>query len=232
MNWTSFEQERWERQRDLVPLGRLQELRVTVIGVGAIGRQVALQLAALGARRLQLVDFDVVDSTNRATQGYGVQDVGQSKVLATAVAIACLDPEIEVQTVEDRFRPRLDFGEVLFCCVDSITARTAIWRLVRTRCECWIDGRMLGETIRVLVVAGAEGYEHYPTTLFPQEEAAIGRCTARSTIYAANLAAGWMVNQFVRWLRGGELDIDTMLSLSASELVVNPACPAHPAAVG
>ncbi len=62
--------ERFSRQRDLVPHERLSTIKVTVIGVGAIGRQVALQLAAIGARRLQLIDFDSVELTNVTAQGY------------------------------------------------------------------------------------------------------------------------------------------------------------------
>jgi tRNA A37 threonylcarbamoyladenosine dehydratase len=85
--------DRFTRQQDLVPAARLAELLVTVIGVGASGRQVALQLAAIGMRRLQLVDFDRVDHTNITTQGYLLEDVGQSKVQATAQAIARLDPK-------------------------------------------------------------------------------------------------------------------------------------------
>lgn len=41
--------DRFTRQADLVPRDQLQALTITVLGVGAIGRQVALQLAALGA---------------------------------------------------------------------------------------------------------------------------------------------------------------------------------------
>ena len=40
--------DRYSRQRDIIPLERLAACRATVIGVGAIGRQVALQLAAMG----------------------------------------------------------------------------------------------------------------------------------------------------------------------------------------
>ncbi|MDP7019582.1 MAG: ThiF family adenylyltransferase, partial [Pirellulaceae bacterium] len=70
-------QDRFTRQRDLVPIDRLADVATTVIGVGAIGRQVALQLAAVGAPRIQLVDFDAVDVTNVTTQGYTANDVGQ-----------------------------------------------------------------------------------------------------------------------------------------------------------
>ena len=64
---TSNQPDRFERQRDLVPRSRLQESTATVIGVGAIGRQVALQLAAIGAPRIQLIDFDVVDPKEHQT---------------------------------------------------------------------------------------------------------------------------------------------------------------------
>jgi molybdopterin-synthase adenylyltransferase len=86
------EQDRFSRQQDLVPQTRLAGVTVTVVGVGAIGRQVSLQLAAIGAPRLQLIDFDVVDLSNVTTQGYLADDVGQAKVEATKAAIARLDP--------------------------------------------------------------------------------------------------------------------------------------------
>ena len=42
-------QNRFTRQSGIVPADRLSNVTVSVIGVGAIGRQVALQLAAIGA---------------------------------------------------------------------------------------------------------------------------------------------------------------------------------------
>jgi len=50
--------ERYSRQKDIVPAERIAAAKATVIGVGAIGRQVALQLTAMGVPWLQLVDFD------------------------------------------------------------------------------------------------------------------------------------------------------------------------------
>ena len=202
MATSEISNDRFTRQQDLVPGDRLRDLLVTVIGVGAIGRQVALQLAAIGVRQLQLVDFDRVDQTNITTQGYWSKDVGRLKVAATSDAIGQLDPTVEVLVFSDRYRPKLETGPVVFCCVDSIEARSAIWRPVQRRMEFWADGRMLGESIRILVAADQRGRSHYPTTLFAGSEAEPGRCTARSTIYTANIAAGLMVHQFVRWLRG------------------------------
>ena len=52
--------DRFERQSQIVPRERLADLRVTVIGVGAIGRQVAVQLAKQGfdidRRRIEIAE--------------------------------------------------------------------------------------------------------------------------------------------------------------------------------
>jgi sulfur carrier protein ThiS adenylyltransferase len=214
------EQNRFVRQQDLVPRERLASLQATVIGVGAIGRQIALQLAAVGTPRVQLIDFDRVDLTNITTQGYLAADVGQLKVDAAGNAMQQIDPTVQVQTVCDRYRARHQIGAAVFVAVDSIDARAAIWRSAGRRCRFWVDGRMLGEVVRVLTVSDEVGRDHYPTTLFRQSEAQPGRCTARSTIYAANIAAGLMLHQFTRWLRDLPIDVDSTLNLLSAELTV------------
>tara|TARA_R110000850_G_scaffold210127_3_gene336111 strand:- start:33912 stop:34577 length:666 start_codon:yes stop_codon:yes gene_type:complete len=209
--------DRFQRQSDLIPAERLSQLTATVIGVGAIGRQVALQLAAIGTPRIQLIDFDSVESTNITTQGYRAQDLGQLKVDTTARAIQELDDSIQVTVIMDRYRVSVPVGEAVFCCVDSISARAVIWRSVNRKCDFWTDGRMLGETIRILTATQHHGMKQYAKTLFPQNEAQTGSCTSRSTIYAASIAAGLMVHQFTRWLRTIPVDFDTTFNLLAGE---------------
>lgn len=211
--------DRFERQRELVPRDKLSAETATVIGVGAIGRQVALQLTALGVPKLQLIDFDLVEPSNITSQGYLTADVGRPKVQATGDACQQLEHLMEVEEVRDRYRPSLALGSAVFCCVDSISTRATIWRSVEQRCRFWADGRMLGETIRVLAAA-EQGRKHYGTTLFPQSEAQAGRCTSRSTIYAASLAAALLVHQFTRYLRGLQLDVDATFNLLAGEYIV------------
>jgi hypothetical protein len=212
--------DRFVRQEGLVPRERLESLTVTVIGIGAIGRQVAIQLAAIGVRRLQLVDFDRVETSNITTQGYLAADVGSLKVDAAAGAIWQIDPLIEVTCVEDRFRPTTQIGQAVFCCVDSISARAAIWKSAGVHCSFWSDGRMLAEVVRVITACDRDGRDYYPTTLFAPSEAQAGSCTSRSTIYTASIAAGLMVHQFTRWLREISPEVDQLLNLIASELAV------------
>src|SRR5262245_58060682 len=218
MTHATIDADRFERQAELVPPERLAHSSASVIGVGAIGRQVALQLAAMGVRRLQLTDFDSVELTNVTSQGYWQTDIGLAKVLATRDVIARIDSEIEVHTICDRYRPRIVLASAVFCCVDSIDGRAAIWRTAEHRCDFWSDGRMLGGVIRVLAAADQPSREHYRTTLFPGSDAQRGSCTARSTIYAASIAAALMVHQFTRFLRGLPVDRDTAVNLLAGEL--------------
>ena len=209
--------DRYARQAALVPRQAATALRVTVIGVGAVGRQAALQLASLGAGRLRLIDFDRVEPTNVATQGYRTRELGQLKVAATAAAVAEVDANIEVETLADRFRPQQEVGDVVFCCVDSIAARAAIWRRLEARLSFWADARMRGEVIRVLAAADEAGRAAYGRTLFPQAEAQAGACGAQGVLYGAAIAAGLMVHQLARWLRGAPLDRDVTLNLWAGE---------------
>jgi molybdopterin-synthase adenylyltransferase len=210
--------DRFIRQSDLVPMEKLKTLTVTVIGVGAIGRQLSLQLAALGVRRLQLIDFDKVEPTNITTQGYLEADLGHLKVDVTARAVQGMDANLETEPVIDRFRPGLTTGEAVFVCVDSISSRSAIWRSLQHQCLFYCDGRMRGEVLRILTATDAISRDHYDTTLFAQGEAQAGACTSRCTIYTASIAAGLMLHQFTRWLRIIPVDFDTTINLLAGEM--------------
>ena len=91
--------------------------------------------------------------------------------------------------MQDRFRRSTEIGNMLFCCVDKIEVRQLIWQAVKDRVNCFIDGRMTAETIRVLTSCDFESRKRYPTTLFSAEQAYTGPCTAKTTIYCANIAA-------------------------------------------
>jgi sulfur carrier protein ThiS adenylyltransferase len=218
--------ERDIRQRDIVPPEPLASCHALVIGVGAIGRQVALQLAAIGMPRLTLVDHDDVRVENLAPQGYLVEDLQTLKVEATAALCRRLNPEIQVTSLAERFKRSsardlpFDHRLIVFTCVDSIVTRQLIWEAVRHRAALYVDGRMNAEVIRVLAVDAPATDRSYRQTLFSAETAYAGACTARSTIYAASIAAGLMVGQLTRWLRGLPVDADLMLNLLASELSV------------
>ncbi len=221
MTLDSFQSDRDLRQRDLIPPEALARSDCTVIGVGAIGRQIALQLTAIGVPKIQLIDFDMVENVNLASQGFFQSDLGCSKVQVTADLCQQINPVVDIVKVNDKFRrSQSQLGNVVFCCVDSIDARRFIWQSVNESAAFFCDGRMSGEVIRILSSSNEAGRSYYPTTLFSSGEAFQGVCTSRSTIYTANIAAGLMIQQFTRWLRHLPVDLDLQFNLLSSELSV------------
>jgi sulfur carrier protein ThiS adenylyltransferase len=184
----------------------------------------------MGVPVLELYDQDVVAEENLAPQGYRPDQLGMPKVEAMAADCRLIHPPALVIARNSRFR-RSTAREVtterrsliVFCCVDSITTRRLVWEGLRQHAALFIDGRMTAEVIRVLAVASPSTDSHYSNTLFDSDEAYLGVCTARSTIYTASIAAGLMVGQLSKWLRNLPVDPDITLNLLAAELaVLNP----------
>jgi hypothetical protein len=217
---TSVNDERYSRQRDIVPPERIASCKATIIGVGAIGRQVALQLAAIGIPWLQIIDHDKVEWSNLASQGYLEGDMGKPKVNATLELCWRINATCEIHILPERFRRSMEIGNVVFCCVDRIDVRRLIWESVKDKVSFFIDGRMSAEVLRVLTANNDESRNYYPTTLFNADEAFVGPCAAKTTIYCANIAAGFMVAQFTKYLRQLPVDADIQLNLLASEISV------------
>ena len=214
------------RQRDLVPPAPLARCHALVIGVGSIGQQVAIQLAATGVPAMTLVDPDTVAVENLAVQGFWETDLGAAKVDAVANLCHQQCPRLELHTLPRRFR-RSDVRDwpvgcdiAVFCCVDSIESRRIIWEAVKDRAAFFTDGRMSSEVIRVLASDRPAIDGAYAASLFPANEAYVGSCTAKSTLYGANIAAGLMLAQFARRLRGIPVVADQTLNLLAAELTV------------
>lgn len=212
--------ERYIRQKDIVPADRLAACKATVVGVGAIGRQVALQLTAMGIPWLQLVDFDTVDASNLASQGYLEDDLEKPKVEATTLLCKQINTGVEIHWDKQPFRRSMETGNIVFCAVDRIYTRRLIWEAVKDKTNFFSDGRMAAEVLRILTACDFTSRKHYPTTLFHSDEAFEGPCTAKTTIYCANIAAGLMIAQFTKYLRQLPVDCDIQLNLLASELNV------------
>lgn len=213
------------RQRDILPPDRLGQAHCTVVGTGAIGRQVALQLAAIGVARIRLIDFDVVEPLNLAAQGFLESDLGKPKVEAVAHLCRQINSRVEITTVNDRFKRHQCVGNAVFCCVDSMRARRLVSESAREAGVFFVDGRMSAEVIRVLACSPSDpdAWPRYAATLFGDQEAFRGSCTARSTIFTASIAAGLMLEQYSRHLRRMPVDHDLQLNLLASEM--NVCCP-------
>jgi molybdopterin/thiamine biosynthesis adenylyltransferase/rhodanese-related sulfurtransferase/molybdopterin converting factor small subunit len=82
---------------------KLKSAKVLMIGAGGLGSPVGLYLAAAGIGKIGIVDFDVVDLTNLQRQVlHSTEDVGKSKLESARETLVALNPNVEVETYEER----------------------------------------------------------------------------------------------------------------------------------
>ena len=122
--------------------------------VGAIGRQVVLQLTAMGIPWLHRVNFGIVEVSNIASQGSLHDDLGRPNVEATADLCHQVNHGLDVHTTPQRSRRSMAVGNCIFSCVDSIDVRRSIWDSVKGRTGFFVDERMTrwgANSLRLLV---------------------------------------------------------------------------------
>ena len=220
------------RHRDIIKPDELKTVRVYIIGVGAIGGQVAKQLAHIGVPAIHLVDFDTVDVENLGVQGFIESDLGKKKVAAVAETCAAINSAVLLKTSESKFRTEMvekitlegDDRVMIISCVDKMSVRRQIWEAYKAKFEgteraLFVDSRMAAETARVLAVRGAEEKDYYEKTIFSDDDGLQQSCTSKSTIYCANIAAGMVVSQFTRWLRGMFPERDVLFNILATSVL-------------
>ena len=87
---------------DIAAQERLQAATVLVVGLGGLGCPAAMYLGAAGVGRLILADGDAVELSNLQRQiAHNTADIGKNKARSAADTVAQLNPEIEIEVVED-----------------------------------------------------------------------------------------------------------------------------------
>jgi len=209
---------RYERQSDLYDASGVS---LTIVGVGAVGRNAALQAAAIGVGSITIIDFDNVGPENLSAQGFKEIDLELPKVQAVLRELQQINSEIDLTAIDDEYKPKLVKSDVVFSCVDSITVRKTIYETQRDKCKLFVDCRMSAEVCRVIKVdtSKPQECEHYESTLFAEGEAFEQRCTSKSTIYCAAITAALMISQLTMYLRGLEGPQDATLYIPPLQLV-------------
>ena len=83
---------------------KISGARIFVVGAGGLGSPVALYLAAAGVGTIGLIDSDVVDLSNLQRQVlHHTPDIGRSKVQSAKEKILAINPDVKVETYQDRF---------------------------------------------------------------------------------------------------------------------------------
>lgn len=105
--------ERYISQTRLPEIGKsgqekLLKSSVLIVGCGALGSPLAVYLAAAGAGKLVLADFDTVEMSNLHRQiFYTEEEIGKLKVECLSNRIKALNSEVEIETLQKFITPRI-----------------------------------------------------------------------------------------------------------------------------
>lgn len=116
-------------------VAKLAEQRLTLCGAGALGSNLADNLARQGFRNLRVIDRDRIEEHNVGTQLYGESDIGAWKVealkqrlfRATGIEIDAHRKELTDRTA----KPLLAYGGLVIDTFDNSASR----RLVQEQCR-------------------------------------------------------------------------------------------------
>lgn len=111
---------------------RILSSHALVIGAGGLGSPVALYLGSAGVGRITVVDHDTVDLTNLQRQiAHNMSRVGQAKVASIRESIAQLNPDVQVEALQQRVDAQslsalVAQADVVLDCSDNYSTRHAV----------------------------------------------------------------------------------------------------------
>ena len=208
------------RQLDIIDPERFTG-RIRIIGCGGIGSPTAIILAKMGLKRFVLIDYDTVEPHNLPNQFYPVEAVGMLKVEALAIQMLQFNPDVEVETVPERFTddfrwPQPAPREIVIVATDSLKSRACVWGRCKNKphIELFLDARMAAEQFEVHVMrpSDPEDRRQYEATLFQIGASDTGRgrrtlrkpldlpCTARAIAYNTFVLAGLVANEIKKFV--------------------------------
>ncbi len=158
---------------------------VLIAGVGALGCEVAKNLALSGVGRLVLVDRDVVELSNLNRQMlFNESDIGQKKAEVAAAKLKVMNPHVRVESYSSDLRevPEevFDSVDVICSCLDSWGIRRWLNSVAVLKGKPLVDGAIEGMfgNVQVVIPGRTACLECHGTTLIPQEER-LAECTLR-----------------------------------------------------
>ena len=203
----------YSRQLGLIDPGKIINKSISLVGVGATGSYVALQLAQLGWGNaskgqgvLRVFDHDVVEGHNLANQIYEKEHIGMAKVEALkGIILRKCGFEIEAhnEMVTDQQSVQSTY---VFLLTDTMASRKEIFekclrRSIRT--DLVVETRMglRGGRVYAFNPNNPDQREEWLNTLYDDDVAEASRCGASASIittvmFLASMAAGRAVHHF------------------------------------
>lgn len=196
---------------------------VTVIGAGATGSWLVMQLAKLGITEITVYDFDVVEEHNIPNQLFGLSDVGKPKVLALFEHVFNATGTEIIMKNEKFVDQRLD-GYV-FLMVDTMSGRKEIFNAsikMKTSVKLLVEPRMGLDEGRIYTVEpmNLKQIKKYEACWYPDEVAPVSACgTSMSVITSALVVSAWCARQLINAHAGVENSNEILIDMKYNSLI-------------
>jgi ubiquitin-activating enzyme E1 C len=130
---------------------------VILVGIGALGCEIAKNLALVGVGNLTLVDMDTIEISNLSRQMlFNLADRGKLKAEVAKEKLKIMNPEINIITYTKKFQELpmsfLEDADVIAGGLDSFAARFALNKLAFELCIPYVDGAATGFKGNVQVI--------------------------------------------------------------------------------
>jgi len=185
--------DRYARQAILPEVGaegqaRLASATAVVVGAGGLGCAVLQYLTAAGVGRLTIVDHDRVEESNLHRQPlYRMSDLGGPKVHAARAALLQSNPEVRIDTLEERLGPAnaarlVARADVVIDAADSFAVTYVLSDACRGASTPLVSASVLGLSGYVgAFCGGAPSYR----AVFPEMPRAAGSCAEAGVLGTA-----------------------------------------------
>lgn len=203
---------------------------IHIVGCGAIGSHVGEMLARMGCTNIHLWDFDRVEPHNITNQMFNQEDIGQTKIHATAEKLIAINSELKSTLIMHHNGWDKDIlNGYVFLCVDNIELRQEIVKtnMMNPNCIAFFDFRMRLTDAQHYAAIRADSKQLdklLGTMDFTHDEAkdatpksACG--TELNVIYTVKTIVSLGVSNFVRCVQGE--DIKSMILVDLNQLTID-----------
>tara|TARA_R100001443_G_scaffold26566_3_gene39869 strand:- start:6362 stop:7138 length:777 start_codon:yes stop_codon:yes gene_type:complete len=184
---------RYLRNKDLINQSLLDE--VTIIGAGGIASALVTMLAQMGFNKFHIWDDDKLEEHNLSTTAYPPSLLGQKKVKCAADMIWMYGEKPDITMNDKRWEPGDYLSNIVLLTPDNMETRLDVhmdWKRNTNR-KALIDMRMGALTMEVISVD--KDNDNFAKTWQPSSKISDEACTAKHTIFTANVVAGLGASQ-------------------------------------
>lgn len=189
----------------------LQQVCVTIAGLGGIGSHTAFQIARMAPYAMYLYDDDIVEEGNMSGQMYGRDNVGGFKTQAMYQILKQFTSCPYIRVYSTKFTYDSPPTDIMICGFDNMAARREYFNAWKRRVneavdksKClYIDGRLSFDTLQVLCIQGTDSYNmqrYEEEFLFSDSEADATICSMKQTTYLACMIASIISNLFINFV--------------------------------